>query len=110
MARRGCGLKRLVEAAGAVKVSMPAHPVFDIACLKEQSRNKDGHEGSSDGVLSDYPTVNCGILQNGKDTWNSPEGQCLEVSMTKRRPAPRRRDGLAEIIVIPTRSTGNADG
>ena len=36
--------------------------VFDIACLNEQSRNNDGHEGSSDGVLSDYPTVHCGIL------------------------------------------------
>ena len=36
--------------------------VFDIACLNEQSRNNDGHEGSSDGVLSDYPTVYCGIL------------------------------------------------
>ena len=28
--------------------------MFDIACLNEQSRNNDGHEGSSDGVLSDY--------------------------------------------------------
>ena len=36
--------------------------VFDIACLNEQSRNNDGHEGSSDGVLSDYPTVYCGIF------------------------------------------------
>ena len=36
--------------------------LFDIACLNEQSRNNDGHEGSSDGVLSDYPTVYCGIL------------------------------------------------
>ena len=36
--------------------------LFDIACLNEQSRNNDGHEGSSDGVLSDYPTVHCGIL------------------------------------------------
>ena len=36
--------------------------MFDIACLNEQSRNNDGHEGSSDGVLSDYPTVYCGIL------------------------------------------------
>ena len=35
--------------------------LFDIACLSEQSRNNDGHEGSSDGVLSDYPTVYCGI-------------------------------------------------
>ena len=50
--------------------------VFDIACLNEQSRNNDGHEGSSDGVLSDYPTVYCGILLHGKDTWNSPEGPC----------------------------------
>ena len=36
--------------------------MFDITCLNEQSRNNDGHEGSSDGVLSDYPTVYCGIL------------------------------------------------
>ena len=40
----------------------PMARVFDIACLNEQSRNNDGHEGSSDGVLSDYPTVHCGIL------------------------------------------------
>ena len=31
--------------------------VFDIACLNEQSRNNDGHGGSSHGVLWDYPTV-----------------------------------------------------
>ena len=36
--------------------------LFDIACLNEQSRNNDVHEGSSDGVLSDFPTVYCGIL------------------------------------------------
>ena len=36
--------------------------VFDIACLNEQSRNNDGHGGSSDGVLWDYPTVYCEIL------------------------------------------------
>ena len=36
--------------------------LFDITCLNEQSRNNDGHEGSSDGVLSEYPTVYCGIL------------------------------------------------
>ena len=36
--------------------------VFDIACLNEQSRNNDGHGGSSDVVLSDYPTVYCGKL------------------------------------------------
>ena len=63
VARRGCGLKRLVEAAGALKVSMPADPVFDIACLNEQSRNKDGHEGSSDGVLWDRPTGYCRITR-----------------------------------------------
>ena len=50
--------------------------LFDVACLNEQSRNNDGHEGSSDGVLSDYPTVYCGILEHGKDTRNSPEGPC----------------------------------
>ena len=52
---------RVAPAAGD---SFGAHicPMFDIACLNEQSRNNDGHEGSSDGVLSDYPTVYCGIL------------------------------------------------
>ena len=45
-----------------VSLERARNDVFDIACLNEQSRNNDGHEGSSDGVLSDYPTVHCGIL------------------------------------------------
>ena len=52
----------LQESEGRVGRSKGTEGVFDIACLNEQSRNNDGHEGSSDGVLSDYPTVHCGIL------------------------------------------------
>ena len=48
--------------------------VFDTACLNEQSRNNDGHRGSSDGVLWDHPTVCCGLLLHVEDTWNSPGG------------------------------------
>ena len=45
-----------------VQYDLNTGALFDIACLNEQSRNNDGHEGSSDGVLWDYPTVYCGIL------------------------------------------------
>ena len=45
-----------------VRSILEKRQLFDIACLNEQSRNNDGHEGSSDGVLSDYPTVYCGTL------------------------------------------------
>ena len=52
----------VASVVGGLLVDPAPGRVFDIACLNEQSRNNDGHEGSSDGVLSDYPTVYCGIL------------------------------------------------
>ena len=52
----------LVQQSSSENAARSLEHLFDIACLNEQSRNNDGHEGSSDEILSDYPTVYCGIL------------------------------------------------
>ena len=57
-----CFWELVTSVVAVLLVDPAAGRVFDIARVNEQSRNNDGHEGSSYVVLSDYPTVYCGLL------------------------------------------------